>query len=126
MAIGDTLGDYFVRTAGRISSLSLVRCGITDEATESIARGIAASTTLTYLDISGSFPSAAQPNQGAVMYRNPCSPHWYGWVSFGFCYRNQLVKFGSKREMALSPTSAFVFVEEALPSLLYNVRIPFF
>lgn len=52
-ALGATLDDHFVKTFGRLASISVVRCCVSDEGATAIARGIWASNTLTHVDLSG-------------------------------------------------------------------------
>lgn len=52
-ALGITLDDYFATTFGSLASISVVRCGVSDEGATAIARGIWASKTLTHVDLSG-------------------------------------------------------------------------
>lgn len=52
-ALGATLDDHFAKTFGRLTSISVVRCGVSDEGATAIARGIWASNTLTHADLSG-------------------------------------------------------------------------
>ena len=53
MSISHILEDYFMRTLGRLAAISLVRCGVTDEGAKAMARGMSASSTLAYVDLSG-------------------------------------------------------------------------
>ncbi|CAB1109001.1 unnamed protein product [Ectocarpus sp. CCAP 1310/34] len=50
--IGTMLGDYFAKRFGRLASVSLVRCGISDQGATAVARGIWASSGLTHVDLS--------------------------------------------------------------------------
>lgn len=52
-AIGNTLGDYFMRRVGTLASISVVRCGMSDEGAKAIAKGVSVSPSLTHLDLSG-------------------------------------------------------------------------
>ena len=56
MTISHVLDDYFMRTWGRLAAISLVRCGLSDDGAKAMARGISASSTLTYVDLSGLTP----------------------------------------------------------------------
>lgn len=52
MSISHILEDYFMRTLGRLATISLVRCGVSDEGAKAMARGMLTSPTLTYVDLS--------------------------------------------------------------------------
>lgn len=51
--IGTMLGDYFAKRFGSLASISLVRCGLSDEGATAVARGIWVSSGLTHVDLSG-------------------------------------------------------------------------
>ncbi|CAM9357249.1 unnamed protein product, partial [Ectocarpus sp. 12 AP-2014] len=50
--IGTMLGDYFSKRFGSLASISLVRCGLSDEGARAVARGIWASSGLSHVDLS--------------------------------------------------------------------------
>ncbi|CAM9269484.1 unnamed protein product [Ectocarpus sp. 4 AP-2014] len=50
--IGTILGDYFAKRFGSLASISLVRCGLSDEGATAVARGIWASSGLSHVDLS--------------------------------------------------------------------------
>ncbi|CAM9669069.1 unnamed protein product, partial [Ectocarpus sp. 13 AM-2016] len=50
--IGTMLGDYFAKRFGRLASVSLVRCGLSDQGATAVARGIWASSGLSHVDLS--------------------------------------------------------------------------
>ncbi|CAM9467775.1 unnamed protein product [Ectocarpus fasciculatus] len=51
-AVGTMLDDYFAKRFGSLTSISLVRCGLSDEGATAVARGIWASSGLTHVDLS--------------------------------------------------------------------------
>ncbi|CAM9719035.1 unnamed protein product, partial [Scytosiphon promiscuus] len=53
VALGATLQDHFAEKFGSLASIALVRCGMSDKGATAVARGIFASNTLTYVDLSG-------------------------------------------------------------------------
>lgn len=72
-AIGAMLGDYFTTRFGSLASISLVRCGLSDEGATAVARGIWASSGLNHVDLSGLISETHQTS-GAIW--------WIGWLEY--------------------------------------------